>query len=92
MIHLNFSDKESDTPVNIIKAWASITNLSTLLFSFVPSPPHTLPSPPLRLGKHRRDERPEGRMERKGSSKSKAEKKQAPEQEESPRLKLEQER
>lgn len=45
----------------------------------------------LRFGKHRRDERPGDRMERKGSSKSKAEDMQASE-EETLRMRLEQER
>ncbi|XP_044195701.1 partitioning defective 3 homolog isoform X3 [Thunnus albacares] len=45
----------------------------------------------LRFGKHRRDERPGDRMERKGSSKSKAEDVQASE-EETQRMRLEQER
>uniref|UniRef100_A0A3B5ASL6 Par-3 family cell polarity regulator n=1 Tax=Stegastes partitus TaxID=144197 RepID=A0A3B5ASL6_9TELE len=44
-----------------------------------------------RFGKHRKDERPEDRMERKGSSKSKAEDMQASE-EETLRMRLEQER
>lgn len=78
--------------MNIIKARASITILvalffSSLLFSFL-----FFSFFLLRLGKHRRDERPQGRMERKSSSKSKAEKKQPSEEEESLRLKLEQER
>ena len=50
-----------------------------------------LPSLLLRFGKHRRDERPGDRMERKGSSKSKAEDMQASE-EETLRMRLEQER
>lgn len=49
------------------------------------------PSLLLRFGKHRRDERPGDRMERKGSSKSKAEDVQASE-EETLRMRLEQER
>lgn len=50
-----------------------------------------LPSLLLRFGKSRRDERPGDRMERKGSSKSKAEDVQASE-EETLRMRLEQER
>lgn len=70
----------------MIKAWASVE--STLPFISIL---HFLLSLSFRFGKQRKDERPEDRMERRSSSKSKAEDVQAS-QEETLRMRLEQER